>query len=158
MKGAPIERASVQTVQRQSPAAGRRSSRVIVRLNPFCRGQAAVGPGIIEPLIASGPTELISGFYLAGGPLTRFSAPRCERPNPAPGPGIVEVLNTAGLTVAMKASTRGHFVRIPLPPGSYTIRGTFLDATSNGKHPQQTASVVIPAAHTVRQDFVFSIK
>jgi hypothetical protein len=70
----------------------------------------------------------------------------------------VEVLNTAGVTVATKASTRGHFVLIALPPGSYTIRGTFLDAIINGKHPQQTGSVVISADHTVRQDFVLDIK
>lgn len=157
VKGAPIERAGVQTVARQSPAAGRRSSSVTVWLNPLCRGGAAYGPGIKEPLVTNGPTELISGFYLVGGPLAKFSGPQCKRPEPLPGAGIVEAIDASGALVATKAPTRGHFAELPLPAGSYTIRATFLDATINGVHPKQAESVVAPAGHTVRQDFFLSI-
>src|ERR1700740_1475413 len=66
VKGAPLERATVQTVERETPAAGRRASRVTVWLNPFCRGEAAYGPGIKEPVLIVGPTRLVTGFYLVG--------------------------------------------------------------------------------------------
>ncbi len=126
-------------------------------VNPVCRGSAASGPGIPEPRVTLGPTELVSGFYLDGGPLGIFSAPHCKRPEPSPGPGTVEVMNASGALVATVTSTRGHFAEVPLPAGSYTVRGTFLDATINDAHPTETKSVVVEADRTVRQDFVLSI-
>jgi hypothetical protein len=105
-----------------------------------------------------GPTELISGFYLDGGPLARFSSPGCRRPEPPPGAGTVEVIDSAtGAVVAAQTSTPGRFVEIQLPAGSYTIVGTFADAIVNGQHPTQSRSVEIPAGHSVREDFTFSI-
>lgn len=83
-----------------------------------------------------------------------FVAPVCV---PPPGSGTVEVLNASGAVVATQTSEYGHFVEIPLPPGSYTVNGAFLDTTSNGAHPKKTESVVIPPSHTVRQDFFLSI-
>jgi hypothetical protein len=157
VKGAPLEDASIQTVERQSPAPGRRSASLIVSLNPFCRGSAAYGPAIKEPAVTTGPAELVSGFYLNGGPLARFSYPHCRRPEPKPGAGTVAVLDASGDVVATKTSKENEFVRIPLAAGSYTIRGTFLDAEINFVHPMRTESVVIPAGHTVRQDFSLSI-
>ena len=157
VEGAPLERSTVQTIARQSPTARGRARVVTVWINPFCRGSAAYGPGIEEPMDTSGPTELVSGFYLAGGPLARFSAPHCRRPAPPPGAGTVQVTNAKGEIVATKTSTRGHFVEIPLPAGAYTIIGTFLNATINGFHPTDTESVVVLAGHTVRQDFFLNI-
>ena len=105
-----------------------------------------------------GPTELVSGFYLVGGPDSRrFSTPGCRLPEPPPGSGTVEVLNASGALVAMQTSGYGHFVEIPLPPGTYTANGTFLGATVNGVHPKEAESVVIPPGRTVRQDFFLSI-
>jgi hypothetical protein len=123
----------------------------------LCWGSAAYGPKLEEPVITTGPTELVSGFYLVGGPLTRFSAPECRRPEPSPGAGTVEVTNAGGVLVATQTSTQDHFVEIALSPGSYTIRGTFLNATINGAHPTKTESVVIPAGDSVRQDFFLDI-
>jgi hypothetical protein len=158
VKGAKLEQSGIQTVDRQLPAAGGRSSSITVWLNPFCNGSAAQGPGLKEPVVTPGPTELVSGFYLDGGPLVRFSDPGCKRPAPPPGAGIVEVMNpTTGVVVATQTSERGRFVKIPLPAGSYTIRGTFLDATTNSVHPHETESVVIPPGRTVRQDFFLDI-
>ena len=71
--------------------------------------------------------------------------------------GIVEVRDASGTVVASQTSTAGHFVEIPLPAGSYTITGTFLDATDNGVHPTETLPLVIPAGDTVRRDFVLPI-
>ena len=158
VKGAALKQPTIQTVERQSPAAGGRSSSVTVWLNPFCKGSAAYGPGLTEPVITPGPTELISGFYLDGGPDAAYSDPGCKRPAPPPGAGIVEVMNpTTGAVVATHTSARGRFVKIPLSAGSYTIRGTFLNATINSVHPHETESVVIPPGRTVRQDFFLSI-
>jgi hypothetical protein len=156
--GAALEEAQVQTVERQSPARGGRSSSVTVWLNPFCRREAACGPELKEPLVTPGPTELVSGFFLVGGPPDRrFSDPGCKLPIPAPGAGTVEVTNTSGAVVATQTSTSGHFVEIPLPAGSYTITGTFLGATVNDVHPRESEAVVIPPGHTVRQDFFLNI-
>jgi len=157
VKGAALERATVQTVERQSPARGGRGSSVTVWLNPFCHGSALYGPELAEPALTSGPTELVSGFYEGGGPLRLYSDPGCKRPVPPPGGGTVEVMNASGAVVATQTSTRGHFVEIPLPAGSYTITGTFAGTTINGVNPKQTQSVVIPPGDTVRQDFFLSV-
>lgn len=157
LKGAAVKQPEVQTVDRQSPPAGRHSSTVTVWLSPFCFGSAAYGPVIAEPTVMPGPTELVSGFYLDGGPLARFSAPHCKRSEPPPAAGMVEVTNATGALVATQTSTAGHFVKILLPAGSYTIRGTFLDATINGTHPTETMSLAIPTGHTVRRDFFLSV-
>jgi hypothetical protein len=66
-------------------------------------------------------------------------------------------MNASGAIVATRTSEDGHFAEIALPPGSYTIIGTFLGATVNGAHPKRTESVEIRAGYTVRQDFSLSI-
>jgi hypothetical protein len=158
VKGAALEQAEVQTIERQSPARGGRSSSVTVWLNPFCRREADYAPELKEPLVTQGPTELVSGFFLVGGPDSRrFSDRGCKLPAPPPGAGTVDVTNASGAVVATQTSTYGHFVEIPLPAGSYTITGTFLGATVNEVHPKESESVVIPAGHTVRQDFFLNI-
>jgi hypothetical protein len=155
--GAALEEPRVQTVERQSPARGERSAEVTVWLNPLCHGSAAYGPGFSEPVLTSGPTELVSGFYLDGGPLASFSDPGCKRPAPPPGAGTVEVTTAGGALVGTETSTYGQFVTIPLPAGSYAVTGTFLGATINGIHPTISESVVVPPGKTVRQDFFLSI-
>lgn len=153
LKGAPLERAAIQTVARQSPRAGRRFASVTVWMNPLCFGSADYGPVTKEPRLTAGPTELISGFYLDGGPAAPYSSASCMRPEPKPESGIVEVIDSSGNVVATETSAQGHFVEIPLPAGSYMIRGTFLRAAINEVHPVETKSLVIPAGYSVRQDF-----
>lgn len=158
VKGARINEAAIQTVERQAPNARGRAIEVTVWINPSCRREADYAPEIKEPVVTPGPTELVSGFYLVGGPDSRhFSTPGCRLPAPSPGSGTVEVLGASGALLARQTSKSGHFVEIPLPPGSYTVNGTFLDATSNGVHPKETESVIIPPDHTVRQDFFLNI-
>jgi len=157
VKGAARQEAEIQTVERQSPRRGGHSSSVTVWLNPICHREAAYGPELKEPLVTPGPTELVSGFFVVGGPLRRFSTPGCKRPAPRPGAGTVEVTNAGGEVVATQTSTSGRFVVIPLPAGSYTITGTFLGATSNGSHPKESESIVIPPGHSVRQDFFLNV-
>jgi hypothetical protein len=118
------------------------------------------GP-FVDARVTPGPTELISGFYLDGGP----AAPRgCEWPAAAPNPGMVEVTNASGEVVAAQTSEDGHFVEIPLPPDAYTVTSTFVSATicggagtANCVHPTETYAVTITAGHTVRKDFVLQI-
>jgi hypothetical protein len=149
--GAALKLGSVQTVARQSPAAGHRAAGVTVWTNPLCFGSAAYPPAIKEPLVTAGPTEFVSGFFLVGGPLVRFSTRHCARPAPVPEAGTVEVKD-ASAVVAMKASAPGHLVRIPLPPGTYTISGRFKDASFNAVHPGRTERVTITPGYKVRQD------
>jgi hypothetical protein len=130
---------------------------VTVRLNPFCSGTAAYPPAIKEPLVTAGPTELVSGFFIVGGPLTLFSRPHCSRPPPVTGAGSVAVTDASGVVVARQTSARGQLVKIPLPPGTYTVSGTFRDAGFNGVHPEKTQQVTIPPADTVRQDFFLDV-
>ena len=158
VKGAALKQSSIQTVDRQLPAAGGRSSSVTLWLNPFCRGSAAYGPGLKEPVVRPGPTELVSGFYLDGGPLALFSAPGCKRPAPPPGAGIVEVFNaTTGALLATQTSASGHFVEIPLPSGTYKLLGTFVNPHNSPTPPTTIKSLEIPPGYTVRQDFFLSI-
>jgi len=162
LAGRAVEDAGVQTVQRQSPRAGAHGTTVTLWVNPLCRGSADAGgpPSSVKP----GPTELITGFYLDGGPADRrWSSPGCRRVTPSmheepPGAGSVQVVNAAGAVVATRAAASGSLATISLPAGSYTVTGTFLDATINGQHPVQSMSVEIPSNRTVRKDFVLSIK
>jgi hypothetical protein len=156
-RGAVVKQPAIQTVERQSPAASRRSSSVTLWLNPFCLGPAAYGPGISEPLVTPGPTELIAGFYIIGGPLRRFSSPGCKRPRRAPGAGTVEVTSQSGTLVAKATSTAGHFIEIPIPAGSYTARGTFTNGFIKGDNYVAVESVLIPAGRSVRQDFFWPV-
>jgi hypothetical protein len=159
VKGARLQEAAIQTIERQAPGARGRAAGVTVWINPFCTREADYAPEMKEPLITPGRTELVSGFFLVGGPDDRrFSDPGCKLPAPPPGAGTVEVMSASGAVVATQTSTGGHFVEIPLPAGSYTIRGTFLDATINEVHPEQTETVAIQACYTVRKDFFLNIK
>jgi hypothetical protein len=159
VKGNPVTLARIQTVARQSPAAGAVTSTVTVWLNRACRKGGGDVPEIHEPDITVGPTKLVSGFYVVGGPAPHyFSAPKCPRhPEPPPGAGTVEVVDASGAVVATQTSVTGRFAEITLPAGSYTIRGTFLNATVNGVHPARSKSVTIPSGHTVRQDFFLAV-
>ena len=141
---------SEQLIARQVPRAGGQSQSISVSLVPLCAQSALPGAPPGEPFVTAGPTELLSGLYLAGGPLA--FRPRCLRG--VPSPGTITVVDPAsGVTVASATVARGRLATIPLAPGSYTIEGQFGNATTNGV-PIQTGpqTVTIPAGMTVRQD------
>src|SRR5580693_8545260 len=54
----------LQLVASQSPGAGRAAGVVAIWLKPLCPQSTEPGPGLQEPLVTAGPTELISGLYL----------------------------------------------------------------------------------------------
>jgi hypothetical protein len=140
-------------IARQASRPGGRS--IDVWLVPECAEMEAPGPPPGEPFVTSGPTELISGLYVAGGPFEVFPG-RCR--NGVSGPGTITVTDSAsGTTVARTTVAKGQLATIPLAPGTYTIDGTFSDATINGKSMTSSASVTIPPRRTVRLDVIASV-
>ncbi len=101
-----------------------------------------------------GPTELVSGLFLDGGPLRH--APRCR--SGTPWAGTITVTNPAGMIIASDKVHTGKLARIRLAPGTYAIHGTFANATRNGQ-PIETEpqTVTITAGETVREDVVANI-
>jgi len=159
LAGAHVEAPGVQTIRRQAPRGGRHGRFVTVWVNPVCSGSALEGPGISEPLITAGPTELISGLYIVGGPLRLWSEPRCTPRPGEPGAGTVTVRDPAnGAIVASQTVTRRHLATIPLAPGTYSIQGTFGDATIN-EHPGESfpTTIQILPGQTVRQDVFLNV-
>jgi hypothetical protein len=144
-----------QLIATQSPAAGRAARTVTISLRPLCAQSAEPGPPPGEPLVKPGPTELISGLYLDGGPLVL--SPRCRQG--VPSAGTITVADAAGgHVIATQAVAGGSLATIALAPGSYLVTGTFADASVNGR-PIQTdpVSVAIPAGGSVRLDVVTAI-
>jgi hypothetical protein len=159
LEGASVSLPPVQTIRAQTPAEGHHARVLTLWLNPLCSGSAAAGPGLNEPLITAGPTELVSGLYVVGGPLTRWSEPRCK-PHPGePRAGTITVTDAAnGAIVASQAVSRGQLATIPLAPGKYTIRGTFANATINERLAQSFPTTVeVSAGKTVRQDVFLGV-
>jgi hypothetical protein len=159
LEGARVQAPGVQTIRRQTPRSGRHGRVVTVWVNPVCRGSAAAGPGIGEPLLTTGPTELITGLYIVGGPLRSWSEPRCKLRPGEPGAGTVTVRDSAsGSIVASQTVTGGHLATIHLTPGTYTIQGTFANATINSQPGRSLPTTVeIQAGKTVRQDVFLNV-
>jgi hypothetical protein len=157
--GAPVERPAIQTIRRQSPGAGQHGRILTVWVNPLCSGSAESGAPAGEPFLTQGPTELVSGLYLDGGPLRFRSAPRCSSLSGSPGAGTITVTNPAtGAIVVTKTVANGQLAKIPLSPGIYTISGTFTNAFSNGQHMQSfPQTVTISPGKTTRQDVSVNI-
>lgn len=156
LRGAKLERAEVQTIARQR----RHGRTIVVWLNPLCSGSADRGGPPHEPILKPGPTELVAGLYLVGGPHRFSSAPNCEGIEGTPGEGTITVSNpTTGSVVAAQTIARGHLAMIPLSAGTYSVTGLFADASINSVHPTSLPeSVVITSGTTVRQDVYLNIK
>lgn len=139
-----------QLVRRQSPAAGAHTRTIEVWLAALCAQPAAAGAPRGEPIVIAGPTELISGVYLEGGPLIMRA--RC-RPG-TPSAGTVEVVDPqSGAVIASATVAEGRLATFPLAPGSYTVEGSLANGTSGGE-PMRTRpqTVTIAAGQSVRQD------
>jgi hypothetical protein len=159
LEGTLVTDPHTQTIRRQAPGDGQRGRVVSVWVNPVCHGEALAGPDISEPQVTSGPTELISGLYVVGGPLGMWSEPHCKPRPGKPGPGTITVREAAtGTVVATQTVAAGDLATIPLAPGSYTIQGTFGNATIN-EHPGESfpKTVQIEAGRTIRQDVFLNV-
>jgi hypothetical protein len=123
LDGARLKQATVQTIAAQTPAPGTRSDAVRLTLNPLCVGSALAGPPHDEG-IRPGPTELITGLYVVGGPALPYSSPHCRRQPGQPAPGTIDVLDPAGgAVVATRTVKRGRLMRFRLAPGRYQVSG-----------------------------------
>jgi len=146
-------------ILKQEPGSGhtRAAIRVWTFSSPGCIGQADPGPPAGEPILTPGPTELISGLYLDGGPLAPL--PGCTPRPGIPSPGTIVVLNpVTGSVVASQSVALGRLATLALSPGTYSVQGTFGDATVNGQAIQTPAqTVTIPSGETVRQDVIANI-
>jgi hypothetical protein len=154
----PYSRHAAQAVVRQIPRAGRAGGSertVTVWLKPLCHQSADPGPPAGEPFMKRGPTELVSGLFLDGGPLR--SSPRCRSGTPSPGT-ITVTSPTTGAVIASDSVAGGQLATIPLAPGTYAIQGTFGNAFANGEAMRTPLQqVMIVAGYTVRQDVVVNI-
>ena len=123
LAGARLRQAAVQTVAAQSPAAGQHAAVVTLTLNPLCFGSALAGPPHDEGM-RPGPTELITGLYVVGGPALPYSTPRCRQKPGKPAPGTIDVLDpTGGAVVASRTVKHGRLVTFRLAPGRYRVSG-----------------------------------
>jgi hypothetical protein len=158
LEGAPVRLAAVQTVVRQSPQTPRTTAPVTVWLNPLCSRSALAGPPENEPLVTPGPTRLLSGLFVEGGPALIFSTPHCRYRPGRPWAGTLTVTNPAtGAIVAARTVASGELATFALAPGAYALTGTFATATVNGAHMRATQTVTVPVDKTVRQDIVAPI-
>jgi hypothetical protein len=143
-----------QIVARQSPASASRARKVTVWLKPLCAQSAAPGPTERLPAVSKGPTELVSGLFLRGGPLVL--APRCRTGRSSPGTIIVTAVASGR---AIRRTVRsGRFAIFPLKPGRYVLQGSFATASVNGKPFQPPPrQVTIEADRTTRLNVVAEI-
>ncbi len=159
LAGAKVEQAGVQTVGRQRLTAPRHGGIIVLWVNPLCEGMPEH-----EPVLTPGPTELITGLFshFEGRPrpgvtprhTTGFwSEPECHIVD-APVAGSITITNEAGVVVALEPLAEGQLATIPLPPGKYTILGTFAHDHEEGEKPAHSfpTPVTIITGRTVRQD------
>jgi hypothetical protein len=146
--GAKLQMPQIQTVRTQSVRPGGVTKKVTLTVNPLCSGAADNGPPAGEPIIEPGPTELISGLFLEGGPFLWRSAPNCKDLVEKSSPGWITVTNSAGTVIVYKRElTEGQLLHVKVPAGKYTITGVL--SVNNKVGP---VTVNVPAGKTVRQD------
>jgi hypothetical protein len=151
--GAKLQVPQVQTILRQSVPVGRLTEVVTPTVNPLCGGAALDGPPPGEPLISAGPTELISGLFIEGGPYVMRSAPTCKDVAETSSPGTITVTDAAGTVIVNReVLARGELLHVKVAPGRYTITGNL---TKNNKLGPVT--VKVPNGDTVRQDLTLQV-
>jgi hypothetical protein len=154
-----VTEAAVQTVATQRPIAGRTAGVVTVWINPLCFRSALPGPPSGEPIVRTGPTRLVSGLFLVGGPGVSFSSPKCVFRPESPWAGTITVSDpSTGAIIATRNVAKGQLAAFDLTPGEYTINGTFANAHANGAPIDAFPHTVnVPLDKTVRQDVSFDV-
>ena len=151
--GAKLQMPQIQTVRTQSVRPGKVTNLVTLTVNPLCSGAADDGPPAGEPIITSGPTELISGLFIEGGPFIDRSAPNCKQVAEKSSPGTITVTNSAGTVIVNKMElTTGQLLYVKVPAGKYTLTGVL--SVNNKVGP---ITVEVPADTTVRQDLTLDV-
>jgi hypothetical protein len=106
----------------------------------------------VEPRVVAGPTELISGLYLQGGPAPPIG---CHPEPRGPLAGTLSVYDArSGRRVARETlHSAGHLFAIALHPGTYRVT-----ATESGGLRTRPATVTITPHHTVRRDVFLDVQ
>ncbi len=138
-----------QIVARQSPAKGARTAGVTVWLKPLCRQPEQPGPERRGPASNSGPTELIVGLYLRGGPPR--TAPSCRRATPAEG--TLTVSTPGGEVLVRRLVHAGRYGVFPLKPGRYVVIGS-----PSGAVPPPAQEITISARRTTHVNVVGAVR
>jgi hypothetical protein len=116
---------------------------VTLTQHPPCpKPSIAVAPR--EPYVTRGPTEVVVGLYVQGGPFI----PDCRQEPQGPDGGTV-TLRSRGGTIVASQTVHGAgklFVR-HVAPGTYTLGAQRGDGIR-----LRSASVTVREGHTVRQD------
>jgi hypothetical protein len=126
-------------------------------LNPSCFRPALSGPP--PPSVSAGPTRLVAGLFLVGGPLVPFSTPGCAYPPAKPWAGTITVTDpVSGDVVDSQDVDVGRRATFDLDPGTYTVTGTFANASSDDQ-PIAAIPVTITVADgtTVREDIIAGV-
>lgn len=110
-----------------------------------CPHPAVVVPAN-EPVYRPGPTELVSGLYIQGGPVP---PPPCRAQPRGPYAGTIRVTKAkSGAVVARRSVRNGHLAHIKLAPGRYRISGRI----SGGAPATTSPTVTIRRGYKTRQD------
>ena len=136
-----------QLVGSQSPRAGGRAASVTLRLKPLCSQPAAPGPDSRGASSVKGPTELVAGLFVAGGPLELSSSCR----HGTPSAGSLAVTRPDGMPVSSRSVRAGRYAVFPLKPGRYLLSGTF---SGSGNRPTEPQAVTVAAHRTTHLDVV----
>ncbi len=144
LRGAPVHAPAEQTVARQSVGSGNKT--ITLWVNPQCEAPPH------EPAYASGPTQLVTALYSAGGP------PRPGVPCWTALAGTVVVTDAAGAIVASQDVESGELAHIPLAAGDYSVEGVYDTVILNGNPAHSRSQLVaVVAGQTVRQDVTVGI-
>jgi hypothetical protein len=153
LTGARLQMPTIQTIHTQSVRPGRVAKVVTVSVNPLCPGALNIGPPPGEPIVKSGPTELISGLFIVGGAFIYRSAPNCKVFVGKSSGGTITITNSVGTVFANNmALAPGQLLYVNVPAGSYTITGVF----SGGEKAGPT-TVTVASGEIVRQDLVLDV-
>ena len=154
--GAAIRMPTIQTIHTQSVRPGQSARLVTLDVNPLCEGSGAPGPPLGEPIIKSGPTELITGLFIEGGPLIERSAPNCKALVGKSSAGTITVTNSVGTVFANNvALSAGQLLYLNVPVGVYTVSGVIGGGNFVSKVGPITVNV--GADQIVRQDLVLPV-
>jgi hypothetical protein len=143
----------IQTIHTQSVHPGQVAKVVTVSVNPLCPGSLNIGPPPGEPIIKSGPSELITGLFIEGGAFIDRSAPNCKVFVGKSSGGTITITNSVGTVFANDmALAPGQLLYVNVPAGAYTITGVFTGGNKVGP-----TSVNVVSGEIVRQDLVLDV-
>ena len=153
LTGARVQMPTIQTIRTQSVGPGHVAKVVTLSVNPLCPGSLNIGPPPGEPIIKSGPTELITGLFIEGGAFIYRSAPNCKVFVGKSSGGTITITNSVGTVFANNmALSPGQLLYVNVPAGTYTITGVLTGGNHLGP-----ATVNVASGQVVRQDLVLDV-